>query len=124
ISIAIATPCSSCTQALSLIIQDFYFSGSFFYYHFEANWLSFILAYIFRLEFFADRALKAIKKPCKFCRERPIREKFVLKVFGKGYGVDSPQCGEMSRSDKGERLGQRNLSSERFPPIISCKVSI
>ncbi|MCR5601693.1 MAG: hypothetical protein K6G33_13235, partial [Ruminococcus sp.] len=47
ISIAIATPCSSCTQALSLIIQDFYFSGSFFYYHFEANWLSFILAYIF-----------------------------------------------------------------------------
>ncbi|MCR5600143.1 MAG: hypothetical protein K6G33_05315, partial [Ruminococcus sp.] len=46
ISIAIATPCSSCTQALSLIIQDFYFSGSFFYYHFEANWLSFILAYI------------------------------------------------------------------------------
>ncbi|MCR5601191.1 MAG: hypothetical protein K6G33_10685, partial [Ruminococcus sp.] len=47
ISIAIAAPCSSCTQALSLIIQDFYFSGSFFYYHFEANWLSFILAYIF-----------------------------------------------------------------------------
>ena len=30
--------------------------------------------------------------------------KFVLKVFGRGYGGDSPQCGEMSEGQRGPPL--------------------
>ena len=41
----------------------------------------------------------------------------VIKSLEKGVWGDSPQCGEMSRSDRGDRLRQRkNLSSERFSP--------
>ena len=46
-------------------------------------------------------------------------KKIRIKSLWKGLGGDSPKCGEMSRSDRGDRLRQRNLSSERFPPIIT-----
>ena len=50
-----------------------------------------------------------------------LSEKKQIKVFGKGFGGDSPQCGEMSRSDRGARLRQRNLYSERVPPMSKHK---
>ena len=38
-------------------------------------------------------------------------KKIRIKSLWKVLGGDSPQCGEMSRSDRGDRLRQRNLFS-------------
>ncbi|MBQ6034931.1 MAG: hypothetical protein IJL33_05485, partial [Ruminococcus sp.] len=43
-----------------------------------------------------------------------------LKVFGKGFGGDSPQCGEMYAGQRGAPPSEENLSSERFAPIKSA----
>jgi hypothetical protein len=40
----------------------------------------------FSFKFFPDRALLKYYKPCNSFGERPVREKFGLKVFGKGFG--------------------------------------
>ncbi len=55
----------------------------------------------------------------------PVGLKLILKVFGRGFGGDSPQCGEMS-AKLTEGTGDRweNLSSERFPPINTYKSPI
>ena len=79
----------------------------------------------FSIKFSPNRALSVLLLIFTFCVERPVGAKFSYKVFGKrGLGGDSPQCGEMSRSDRGDRLRQRkNLSSERFfPPIITYEL--
>jgi len=44
-------------------------------------------------------------------------EDLKLKVLGREFEGDSPQCGEMSRSDRGDRLRQRNPFSKGFPSI-------
>ncbi|MBQ6170311.1 MAG: hypothetical protein IJK30_10200, partial [Ruminococcus sp.] len=69
----------------------------------------------FSIKFSPNRALSVLLLIFTSCAERPVGAKFSYKVFGKrGLGGDSPQCGEMSRSDRGDRLRQRkNLSSER-----------
>ncbi len=58
-------------------------------------------------------------------RVYPVGMKFRLKVFGRGLGGDSPQCGEMS-AKLTEGTGDRweNLSSERFPPINTYITSV
>ena len=79
----------------------------------------------FSIKFSPNRALSVLLLIFTSCVERPVGAKFSYKVFGKrGLGGDSPQCGEMSRSDRGDRLRQRkNLSSERFsPPIITYEL--
>ena len=40
------------------------------------------------------------------------------KVLGREFEGDSPQCGEMSRSDRGDCLRQRNPFSKGFPSTI------
>ena len=79
----------------------------------------------FSIKFSPNRVLSVLLLIFTSCVERPVGAKFSYKVFGKrGLGGDSPQCGEMSRSDRGDRLRQRkNLSSERFfPPIITYEL--
>ena len=50
---------------------------------------------------------------------------FEFKVFGRGYGGRLPTVwGDVSEADRGDRLRQRNLSSERFPPIITYKTAL
>ncbi|MBE6858996.1 MAG: hypothetical protein E7498_06160 [Ruminococcus sp.] len=48
----------------------------------------------------------------------PMGLKFVLKVFGRGFGGDSPQCGEMSEGQKGPPLLAepflRKVSPDKF----------
>ena len=56
-----------------------------------------------------------------FCA--PYLRENQLKVFGKGVRGDSPQCGEMSRSDRGARLRQRRTFPQKgFPPIICYNI--
>ena len=54
--------------------------------------------------------------------EYPIRGKIKPKVLGREFEGDSPQCGEMSHSDRGDRLRQRNPFSKGFPSIIKCNI--
>ena len=42
----------------------------------------------FSFKFFPDRALRYYLRIAKLFRERPVREKFGLKVFGKGFGEE------------------------------------
>jgi len=44
-------------------------------------------------------------------------ENLKLKVLGREFEGDSPQCGEMSRSDRGDRRRQRNPFSKGSPSI-------
>ena len=48
------------------------------------------------INFSPERALTVILLVFTSFVERPLRGKILLKVFGKGFGADSPQCGEMS----------------------------
>jgi len=48
--------------------------------------------------------------------ERPLRGKILLKVFGKGFGDDSPWDGEMPEGQRGQAPVWWHLSSERFSP--------
>ena len=45
-----------------------------------------------------------------------------LKVLGREFESDSPQCGEMSRSDRGDVLRQRAPFSKGVLSIISIKL--
>ena len=47
--------------------------------------------------------------------ERHIRAKFGLKVFGKGFGDDSPWDGEMSEGQRGQVPVRENLFQKGFP---------
>ena len=76
----------------------------------------------FSIKFSPYRALHKMWKPVIYW-ERPVWAKFSYKVFGKGVRGDSPQCGEMSRSDRGARLRQRRTFPQKgFSPIITHKL--
>ena len=75
------------------------------------------------LNFAPDRALQ-VNVEFLLCMESALSgAKFQFKVFGRGYGGRLPTVwGDVSEADRGDRLRQRNLSSERFPPIIHIKL--
>ena len=77
----------------------------------------------FSIKFSPSRALPVLLLIVTFCEERPVGAKFSYKVFGKGVRGDSPQCGEMSHSDRGARLRQRRTFPQKgFPPIICYNI--
>jgi len=74
----------------------------------------------FSIKFSPVRALSVLLLIFTSCVERPVGAKFSYKVFGKGARGDSPQCGEMSRSDRGARLRQRRTFPQKgLSPIIT-----
>ena len=56
------------------------------------------------MKFQPDRAHTIRIKKFKYFLVCPVWLKFVLKVFGRGFGGDSPQCGEMSEGQRGPPL--------------------
>ena len=77
----------------------------------------------FSIIFSPDRALPVILPGFTIFVKRPVWAKFSYKVFGKGARGDSPQCGEMSRSDRGARLRQRRTFPQKgLSPIITHKL--
>ena len=73
----------------------------------------------FHTDFSPDIVLMKTKKPVvNLLLEHYIWGKIKPKVLGREFEGDSPQCGEMSHSDRGDRLRQRNPFSKGFPSIM------
>ncbi len=50
--------------------------------------------------------------------------KILLKVFGKGFGDDSPWDGEMSEGQRGQVPVRETFPQKGFPPINTYKTAI
>ena len=65
-------------------------------------------------KFFPDRALKEAM-PFYQLYKRPVRKKFRSKVFGKGFGGNSPWDGEMSEGQGGHAAVSGTFPQKGFP---------